>query len=161
MLNKKGFTLIELLVAITILLFGIVFILSLIVFHFKALFFSQNRLVAAYLAQEGIEVIRNIREENYLKNQAWNSNISPGTSNKLDRSSRQFPDNTISQCNRLKFDANSGYNCKTGTETFFSREISVSVSGDQMFVTSTVSWTEMGVQKKFQVNSTLFNWKPQ
>ena len=35
----------------------------------------QKRIVAAHLAQEGVEVIRNIRDSNWLSGSNWTANI--------------------------------------------------------------------------------------
>ena len=61
-----GFTLVESMVAITILLTAIVGSVSLVargIFDFK---FAKNKLVAMNLAQEGIELVRVIKENNVL-----------------------------------------------------------------------------------------------
>jgi len=66
--NKKenGFTIIEIIIAIFILCIGIIGVYS----AFSAVSIltsdSADRLVAAYLSQEGIEIIRNIRDANWL-----------------------------------------------------------------------------------------------
>lgn len=73
--NKKenGFTIIEIIISIFILCVGIIGVYS----AFSAVSIltadSADRLVAAYLAQEGIEVVRNIRDSNWLtcENGLW------------------------------------------------------------------------------------------
>jgi prepilin-type N-terminal cleavage/methylation domain-containing protein len=62
--NKKGFTLIETLVAITILLLSVVLPMSLSHDGIVAARLSQDQIVSFYLAQEGLELVRNVRDEN-------------------------------------------------------------------------------------------------
>lgn len=65
--KKKGFTLIELVIAIFILSMGIVGIFNAFYMVNILTADSTDRLVAIYLAQEGMEITRNIRDTNWLK----------------------------------------------------------------------------------------------
>ncbi|MBP6933881.1 prepilin-type N-terminal cleavage/methylation domain-containing protein, partial [Candidatus Woesebacteria bacterium] len=62
--NSKGFSLVEVMVSIGIILVAFTGVLTLInrsvAFHDLA----YSRLTASYLAQEGIEIVRNIRDNN-------------------------------------------------------------------------------------------------
>lgn len=63
---KKGYTLIETLVALSLLTFALIGPVSLIITSLNREYFSQNKLIAANLAQEGIELVRTIRENNVI-----------------------------------------------------------------------------------------------
>jgi len=65
--EEKGFTIIEIVVSIfilTVALVGIFTALSIVVIATSD---SVDRLTATYLAQEGMEIVRNIRDTNWLK----------------------------------------------------------------------------------------------
>ncbi|MDD5397313.1 MAG: prepilin-type N-terminal cleavage/methylation domain-containing protein [Candidatus Moranbacteria bacterium] len=62
--TKKGFSLVEVLVSILVLSFGIVGISSLMMQNIKASVEAKNQIIAAELAQEGIELVRNMRDNN-------------------------------------------------------------------------------------------------
>ena len=65
--KKKGFTLLEVIVAILVVIVGV---LAAYTVTQKIIFYtyrSSSRLTAAYLAQEGIEIVRNIRDTNWLQ----------------------------------------------------------------------------------------------
>lgn len=66
-MNKNGFTIIELIVSIFILSIAVVGIFS--AFSMMVILTSDasDRLVATYLSQEAMEVVRNIRDYNWLK----------------------------------------------------------------------------------------------
>lgn len=64
---RRSFTLLETIVAIYVLLSGIVGAMSLASENLKALSYFRDQLIAANLAQEGAELVRNRRDSNFLK----------------------------------------------------------------------------------------------
>lgn len=76
--NEGGFSLLEAMLSIFILLMGITAAMSLVSGGVRGLTLSKNRLIATNLAQEGLEIIHNVRDNNWLnsKNDAtpppWN-----------------------------------------------------------------------------------------
>lgn len=64
---QKGFTLIEVMIAIFVTIVGVMGIYGLVPHIFGVVEVNVSRFVAAQLAKEGIEIIRNIRDVNYLE----------------------------------------------------------------------------------------------
>lgn len=64
--NKQGATLIEVLVASAVLITGLAAMLSSALAFLNVTAFSKNYLIATELAQEAIETVRNLRDENWL-----------------------------------------------------------------------------------------------
>ena len=64
--NSNGFTIIETMIAATIISVGLIGILTLCTISMKFGRISLNRVIAANLAQEGIEVIRLMRDNHWL-----------------------------------------------------------------------------------------------
>jgi len=64
---NKGFSLLEVIIAISILGSGIAGAIALTTQTIQAGTFVQKQLTAAYLAQEGLEVIHNLRHTNWIK----------------------------------------------------------------------------------------------
>lgn len=84
--NKQGQGMIELLVAIFVIVMGIVAVLSLSIVTITAGRESIMTVEASNLAREGLEVVRNIRDSNWLKIQAgelnsdrWDDGLFEGT----------------------------------------------------------------------------------
>lgn len=76
--KNNGFSIIEIMVVITIITIGLVGLLALTAQNIKVLYTNRNNLVAAYLAQEGLELIRGIRDNNWKSGYAWNNGIGSG-----------------------------------------------------------------------------------
>ena len=65
--GRSGFTLIEVTFAISVMVVGVVGTLAAVQYSTSSISQSCSRLTAAYLAQEGIETARNLRDGNWLK----------------------------------------------------------------------------------------------
>jgi Tfp pilus assembly protein PilV len=63
-----GFTLIETLVAVSLLTVAIVAPISLTAQALATAYYARDQVTAFYLAQEGIEIVRSVRDHNVLQN---------------------------------------------------------------------------------------------
>ena len=72
---KDGFSLIEIIVAIGIVSVGIISIISLFSVSLKNEIRSKNKVIAVYLAQEALEVVRWQRDTNWKNSVAWDRNF--------------------------------------------------------------------------------------
>lgn len=77
-MRTKAFTLIEIIIAIFLITVGsgAAFVVVQKTITFTSV--SSSRLQAAYLAQEAIENVRNIRDTNYLEDANWNEGVVSG-----------------------------------------------------------------------------------
>src|SRR3989338_3959528 len=74
--NNSGISILEVIVAILIITIGMVGVLSLVIQNIQAQYINKNILIASGLAQEGLELVRNIRDLNWLTlGNAWNQSI--------------------------------------------------------------------------------------
>ena len=74
--QNRGFTLIELVIAIFILVVAIVGVYNSFSTIVVLTTGASSRLTAAYLAQEGIEIVRNMRDNNWLKGEVdWRNGL--------------------------------------------------------------------------------------
>ena len=156
--NKgAGFTLIETIVAVGIIVIGLVSALGAIT---TSLFYVSNigdRLIAANLTAEGLEVVRNIRDNNWIANLSWDNGLADGDYQVSYNSTAVSPYSG----NPILFDSISGlYNYSSGASTFYVRKISVSnLSGYEILVISTVTWQRRGITYSSSAEYHLFNWK--
>lgn len=155
---RKSFTLIETLVAISIFILCISFVVSGLSRYLSAQQTINNQLIAAYLAQEAIEKIRNLRDTNWLRGRNWLEGISFVTSNCFDFQHTSFPGGTCN-CSPLRINNAGFYNCSSGQESIFTREVSVSLEDpDTIRIRVTVRWREKWGERSITVEQKLYNW---
>ena len=73
-MKKKGFTLIEVLMACFIIIVGVIASYIIVQQIFAQTFNASSMLTAIYLAQEGSEIIRNVRDTGWIQGLDWNNN---------------------------------------------------------------------------------------
>ncbi len=74
--NNSGISILEVVVAVMIISFGMVGVLSLVIQNVEAQYINKNVLMASGLAQEGLELVRNTRDFNWLTpGNSWNQDI--------------------------------------------------------------------------------------
>lgn len=81
---KRGFSLVEAIVSITVLLVGVLAVVSLGIAMVTQARLTNAQAVASQLAREGVEVVRSIRDSNWLQAEDigainWNAGLSDGT----------------------------------------------------------------------------------
>ncbi len=172
MLNnkEKGFTLLELLISVFILTVGILGAYVAIQKSATIANYSYNRLTAAYLAQEGIEIIRNIKDTNLLEGLAGENDWDEGlVSNdyEIEYADSQNPDPNLMRTCPLPCDFNdlnplrrddSFYSYGATNETKFKRKVSVEVGIDFINITATVYWQDGTKIREFKVWDKFYNW---
>lgn len=75
-MESKGFTLIEIIASVFIITIGIGGVFSVITKYSQMTQWETENFIASYLAQEGIEIARNIRDTNWVKEAAsWKDGL--------------------------------------------------------------------------------------
>ena len=176
-LNKRksnGFTLLEIIIAIFFVTVGMGGAFTVIQKSFSILSLSGSRLVAANLAQEGIEVVRNIRDTNWLESEQYDKGLGvPHPDLSLVDYQVQYDDGEadIVVCAVpcayddmvfLNIDATNGfYNYDAGNATKFKRKITINkITADSMKITVDVIWKERaGKEYTYTAHHLLYDWK--
>jgi hypothetical protein len=172
--NSKSFTLLEVILAITVLTLAVGGSFILISQTIASVSVVQSKLIASYLAQEGIEVVKNIRDTNWLKIQPWDQSLEEGDY-EVD-----YDDFSLTECSSpcdyghdynlhfLKIPDQGFYNYDLGDPTIFKRKITISDKVDlddppdgemdKLKVSVEVLWKEKGKIHSITSIEYLYNW---
>lgn len=90
----KGFSLIESILAVFLVTFGIVTVFPLLGLSSSQTIDSRDQIIAAFLSQEGVELVRNIRDDNWAKKEDG----IPGYDGAFEGLGNNFPNFSASNC---------------------------------------------------------------
>ncbi len=163
--QEKGFTLIEVTVAVVILVVGIVGIYTTFLRIVILTSGISNRLVAAYLAQEGIEIVRNIRDTNWVEGVvSWNEGLTTCSGGceadyKTGTPEEETPLGSYDGGNYLNIDSNNFYSYSIGDQAKYKRKITIEeIDIDTLKVTVWVDWEEKGKPYDFEAEEYIYNY---
>ena len=173
----KSFTIIEMLVAM--LIFTLIIGGSIVLMQQTLVMISlaNQRLVAYYLAQEGIELARNVRDNNWLQQPSditypWDAGFfSLGTPDlEIDYNDLYSKNKNVSSfysyAGKYFYLDNNGYTYNTPCSsasanncTSFKRRINVSDEADgSILIECYVEWRERGREHSVMIQDKLYNW---
>jgi len=184
-IDQQGFTLVEVITALTIIMVGITGAFQLVNQSLATSNTAAMQLTAAYLGKEGFEIVRSIRDDNYLKylfsegadgyenlDTAWMNGLaqngSPNPRNcsagcGADYTMRNLEEGWANQ--KLKHDG-SFFNYSTGNLTIYQRIITVTpmpsvADTDYLNVSVKVIWSDRGKPRSVEIQENLYNTWPQ
>lgn len=164
--KQRGFTIIELIATIAILSFGILGVYSAFTPFIALNSNISYRLTASYLAQDGLEIIRNIRDNNFVAGRPWSQGLlscsfgcqadyKTGTSGETPANQLQ----SYGAGNFLNLNSDGFYSYDAGTPTKFKRQITIAqVSTDVLHVYVQIFWDYNGQSYTFDTKEYLYNW---
>lgn len=176
--NNGGFTLTEVMIGIMILTVAIVSATNLLVGLISTNQNNVTSLKAYYLAQEGLEAVRNIRDTNWLHNQDWlgeesdalwgghfeigqeySVNLEEGAFNQGIDSG--FGDSSeVGALSSAKPWSISGSDYGTGDDSDFKRTIFIKpYEENYVVVESKVTWQLGSKNRELKLSTILTNWK--
>ena len=168
--KNRGFTLLEVITAIFILTVGIGGAFALLQQTLVTASSASFRLTASYLAQEGLELTKNMRDGVWLSNirknpdRVWNASIPNGVW-QADYQSTQL--NTGYNATPLNIDGNGFYSYSAGTPSPFIRKITVqdvlegsppAPNPDKKEIIVDVYWEERGRTHTVEISEIVTNW---
>lgn len=160
-MGNKGFTLLEVIVAMFIVTMGVGAVFALVNQTLNSSRIISSKFTATYLAQEGIELAREIRDSNFLKihkgvaTSSWDAGL---TSCQAGCEADYNDTSLVSNSRYLKIDGGF-YNYDFGVDTAFRRKITITTStADILKVSVEASWQEQGRSHQITVQENLYNW---
>lgn len=134
----------EAVIATSVVTIGIIGLLITSQHSVLIVYLARDRLTAAYLAKEGMETIRNRRDENFLRARPWDEGIA----------------STVTTT--LLIDADRFYNYTIGVPTKFTRRITISPISIPGIPAGNVIRAEVWVNWEtytFLLEENLHNWR--
>ncbi len=173
--STKGFTIIETLVAVSILTIGIAGPITAVFNGIKAANIAQDQMTAYYLAQEGVEYIRYVRDTNILRGDSWLThlgNCTDGDGCIIDDVLEVAPFGVgadvgvdcAGSCPVVEYDtANNLFGEFSGAgieNTSFTRRVDVAevLAGREAEIRVTVTWTTKNIPYTYEIRERIFNW---
>lgn len=162
--HKRGFTLIETFVAITILVTAVVGPLTLAQKGLTSALVARDQLMASFLAQEGIEYIRQQRDTNSLQGLGWLDGLSAcvGQTCMIDAAADPAPVACSGACLPLRYDESThfyGYDTNDSLSPY-TRTLRVdSLSATEARITSTVSWQSGIFTRQVSFSEVILDWQ--
>lgn len=180
---QSGFTLVETLVAISIFTVSVLTMIVVLSDGIANTNYAKKKVTSVYLAQEGIETMRNMRDTYMLFSlpaNKWSdfiTKINPCTNARgcyfndwnLDYSDPMMPITNIPlvacgvNCPTLLYDSSTGkYNYNTGINSGFRRKVNITynptVDANSVEVEVTIFWTQGSGTYQLSVYNNLVNW---
>ncbi|MFH1129221.1 MAG: prepilin-type N-terminal cleavage/methylation domain-containing protein [Patescibacteria group bacterium] len=157
--QNKGFTLMEVIVSVGIITTVLVTVIGLITFSISGIRLNKSKTIAFGLAQEGLELVKNIRDNNWLSGKRTIANWRDG----LEEGDHlvQYNLGTLMSFSSvpLKIDTNGFYQHDGGSDTIFYRKINIQyVDDDQIKITVQITWQESGRNQILSSEVRFYNW---
>lgn len=163
--DKPAFTLIEVITVLLVISLGMVGTLSLISQNIRSQSINEKTIIAYQLAQEGVELIRNIRDTNINNGDDWLGVLGTDGDYIMDYTD-SVPLRWSSEPTELQIDANGmyRYNVTGGADSGFSRIINIMAAPadehkDYITVTANVSWKDHGKDYTYSLEAQLYDWR--
>lgn len=164
--NNTGISILEVIVVMMIIALGLVGILSLAAQNVKAQYIDKNVLTASGLAGEAVELVRNVRDLNWLTpGNGWSQSIVGDGTYIIDYgglSSINMAVNSLNEAGaRLYIDNNGFYThiSAGNTPTNFYRLITVIDNTDYLNIKCVIRWQEGTQNHDYTVETYLYNWR--
>lgn len=161
---KAAFSLIEIMAVLLIVSLGMVGMVNLATQSIQAQTINRGSIVAYQLAQEGLEIVRQIRDTNWLQGRNWKTGLASGTYCLDYRSPSLRPVASLNDCS-LYFDSNNWYYAPSIMETAgsrfsnFRRIVVINAQTSTAAVSTIVSWDDRHKTFRYEVETQLYDWK--
>lgn len=159
-MKNKGFTLIEVIVSVLMISMVTVGAMFAITLSLNSANKIRSSMIAANLAQEGLEVVRNIRDKDWHLGNSFGASLPNGDYNVIGSSQSLIPFiDTF-----LMKDSDGFYVYTAGSDTIFKRKIIIENSSQnpalvEKVVKVEVSWQEKSGPQMVQTEARLFDWR--
>lgn len=163
--KNKGFSLVEVIIVLGIMTMGLLGVASLILQNMQVEILTKDYLAASMLAQEGLELVRNKRDDNWVKLRPWLTGIPIGTfvmDYRGDVSVNTTPNVNGDAGTMLYLGANNFFTHQSSlAPSGFYRILETRLSDDNTYIllNCDVMWNSRFGVRHYTVSTTLYNWR--
>lgn len=167
--KKTGFSLIEVVIGIAVITLIITAAAEITRSSIRMGSITSNELIANHLAEEGLEIVRNIRDSNWLRNQRWDTGLEDGDYTIEETSEENVPPFKLTRKEEsaLALLASESGNNYVRTIHIAHKQVVVSqanatddeVTSDVITIDSTVTYPSRPERKSMTLSTTLTDWK--
>lgn len=151
--STSAFSLIETIIAITVIGLVITAAASLTQGSLRIGHEAMTKLTAYHLAEEGLEIVRNTRDSNWMQNKKWKDGFSSNGLYVIAQNQAPFKLDFISS-------ETAAEKIQLGISGVFNRYLQVEDGPDSSVrITSIVTYFDRGNPKKASLTTELTNWK--
>ncbi|MBI2638795.1 prepilin-type N-terminal cleavage/methylation domain-containing protein [Candidatus Peregrinibacteria bacterium] len=143
--KNSGFTILETIIAITVIGMVIAAATQLTQSSMKIGRSTMSQFIAFHLAEEGLEIVRNMRDSNWLQNTSWRSGLDDGLYGISENSGNSGPRWTLKKISAAD----------DNERERFQRTIFI----DSGKITSRVTYGQIGGEKEISLTMKLTDWK--
>lgn len=161
--DNRGFSIAEIVVVLFVISLGMIGVMSLSARNIKAQNINKNRIIAHQLTQEGLEIIRNVRDLNWKNSYDYNAGLSNGNY-RVDYSGYlQYTTAGIASAGlQIKDDGTyAGFYVHDNNEpdSIFSRLVTISTNDAYSIkVVCLVQWVDRGQTYQYSAEEILYDW---
>ncbi len=160
---RPAFSLIEIMAVLLIVSLGIVGTANLAVQSIQAQTINRGSIVAYQLAQEGIELVRQIRDTNWMQGNDWSDGLASGTYC-VDHKSPTLRSVTGPNDCGLYFDTNNWYIAPVAISpgmrfSNFRRAIIIDMASSSASVKAVVTWDDRDKVFRYEAETELYDWR--
>ncbi len=148
--------LVESIIAVSIIVTGLLGVLRVLSYSLALNRDVGEKIIATYIAAEGVEAVKNIIDANYVNSSSWNNGLNDGDYEVSYDSGSLTPysDNYLRIQNGIYSYA------QEGEQTLFKRKIHIdNISPNEIRVVSTAAWPTKKGTVKIDLEDHFFNWR--
>lgn len=158
-IKSPAFTLVEIIVILFIISVGLIGVLSLVIQNIQSQMINKNNIIAYQLAQEGVELVRKVRDTNWANSVDWREGLADGPyfMDHLDSLPQVL--SSDDKADLYKDASGNYYHEGTSGQTNFTRNIIITtIDENTMSVITNVKWMDRSHSLNYELEARLYDW---
>ncbi len=160
---RPAFSIIEIMAVLLIVSLAMIGVANLAVQSIQAQTINRGSIIAYQLAQEGIEIVRQIRDTNWMQGNNWKDGLDSGSYCVDYLSPVLRVASSLNDCPLYFTDDNWYYSpalaASNSKRSNFKRLVSIDAATSSASVRATITWNDRNNVFTYEVETELYDWK--